>query len=387
MFHAAPAAQAGNHHRYFSVRAAASMLVLMAATAATGAGCGGGSHALEATVDAGDDSTPDAGPLWSLNKAGVVDGDLEAIWGSGANLFVAGKSGSIGRSDDSGQTWNAAATGLSGAPELRHIAGTDSSDVWAAGSESPGTGVLLHSDDRGQSWQRRTIGNGGNGDFTGVWAFDANQVIVAGSAGTIYRTADGGITWKQVYIRAGVRLYGLWGAPQGATFEAYAVGGQAAATDGGASSDAGDAALVGLVLHSTDGGKTWAEVAMSAPAVLWNVWGTPDGASVYAAGEGASLVFTLDHGTTWYVEGRAEGASSLDLVDVWVAPGDAAAFFASSIGIVRSIRYLPNNGPIQFASETLPAPAGGPAPAAAIWGSDGSNIWACGPAGTVWHRN
>jgi hypothetical protein len=328
------------------------------------AGCGSsGSAPIMPPVDSG----PPPGPLWSARPA-IASGDLAAIWGSGADLFAAGSGDAIMHSGDHGQSWTSASSGVGGTPALRHIAGTGGGDVWVAGSDAAGNGVLVHSGDHGQSWQSSDLS--GAGGLAAVWAIDTTHVVVATAAGKIFQSTTAAASWSPAYTGRATALFDLWGSADGS--DLYA---------------AGAAGAGGILLHSPDGGQSWSEVDVAPPSPLWNVWGTPDGATVYAAGPGATTTFTLDHATTWYVKGLTVSSASLDLTNVWVAPDDASAFFTSAMGIVRTIDYL-TTGAVQLSYEALPAGADGGASASprALWGANGGDVWAVGSAGSLWHR-
>ena len=71
--------------------------------------------------------------------------------------------------------------------------------VWASGSH----GVILRSDDEGKSWHRLCVPGGDQRDFRGVVAFPSSLAYVISSGdgvkSGIYKTTDGGITWKLAF--------------------------------------------------------------------------------------------------------------------------------------------------------------------------------------------
>ena len=71
--------------------------------------------------------------------------------------------------------------------------------VWASGSN----GVILRSLDAGQTWQRLHVAGGDALDFRGIVAFNATTAYVMssgeGEKSRIYKTTDGGETWKLQY--------------------------------------------------------------------------------------------------------------------------------------------------------------------------------------------
>lgn len=357
-------------------------------------GCGGGGTL---QTDAG--ANPSS--LWSARPA-AAGADWQAVWGSGQDIFLAGKGDTVARSHDGGATWSFGATGAIGGGasasslDFRDLAGTSGADVWLVGSAAAASGsavgessVVLRSADGGASWQRRDAGI--TGAVRAVWALDAGRVLAATGDGRVWRSTDGGGQWSAVYAGTGATgaaaLFDLWGLPSG---EAYAVGRRAGGTSGGASPDGGAGEAgdgPGIVLGSTDGGATWTEVAVTPlPArTLWRVWGTPNGNAVYAAGAGATVAWTLDHGATWRAQGKAISTADIDLTNVWVTPDDGGPFFASPRGLVRNIEYMPT-GAIQFGTEGLPPAAGGEAIPTAIWGTRTDDVWAVGAHGALWHR-
>ncbi|HUN60429.1 MAG TPA: hypothetical protein VMU53_00475 [Candidatus Sulfotelmatobacter sp.] len=72
-------------------------------------------------------------------------------------------------------------------------------NVWATGSK----GTILHSADGGNTWQPVHIAGAESLDFRGVQTFDSKAVYVmssgSGDASRIYKSEDGGVTWKVQY--------------------------------------------------------------------------------------------------------------------------------------------------------------------------------------------
>ncbi|NNC83951.1 MAG: hypothetical protein HKN79_10265 [Flavobacteriales bacterium] len=92
-----------------------------------------------------------------------------------------------------------------------HIRGlhlVDAATGWASGSQ----GTVLRMTD-GQTWQVVSPMEQTHLDFRDVHGFDAQQAVImaAGNEGRIFRTDDGGATWKQVFedLTEGVFLDGM----------------------------------------------------------------------------------------------------------------------------------------------------------------------------------
>lgn len=104
------------------------------------------------------------------------------------------------------QRWKVQASGidtdLRGVSISRASANTKGSlapIVWASGSN----GMILKSADEGKNWQRLAVADGDALDFRGVVGFGTSNAYVMssgeGEKSRIYKTTDGGATWKLQY--------------------------------------------------------------------------------------------------------------------------------------------------------------------------------------------
>jgi photosystem II stability/assembly factor-like uncharacterized protein len=103
------------------------------------------------------------------------------------------------------QWWKVQTSGID--TNLRGVSVADTPDakgvpvpvVWASGSN----GVILRSLDEGQTWQRLHVAGGDALDFRSIQAFNAPTAYVMssgeGEKSRIYKTTDGGETWKLQY--------------------------------------------------------------------------------------------------------------------------------------------------------------------------------------------
>lgn len=106
-------------------------------------------------------------------------------------------------SSDSAPWWAVQTSGLD--TNLRGVSvkdtGTDKYHyvVWASGSN----GVVLRSTNEGKIWTQLAVAGGGDLDFRDIEAFDADVAYVMssgdGEKSRIYKTTDGGKTWKLQY--------------------------------------------------------------------------------------------------------------------------------------------------------------------------------------------
>jgi photosystem II stability/assembly factor-like uncharacterized protein len=201
--------------------------------------------------------------------------------------------------NSTGVSWVVQTSGID--TNLRGVSGTflpgrDGVAVWASGSN----GVILRSVDRGKTWKQLHVAGGEALDFRSIQTFDAVTAYVMssgdGDKSRIYKTTDGGATWRLQYTdeRAGFFLDALVCSGPESCF---------------ALSDPVDGKFV--LLATTDG-EHWKELPRdSMPAALANegafaASGTcllVQGAGIYFAtgGPAARVFHSPDLGKTWSV--------------------------------------------------------------------------------------
>ena len=187
--------------------------------------------------------------------------------------------------------------------------------VWAGGAE----GTLLRTTDGGQTWQALPAPGPDSLQFRDVEAFgeDTAYALSAGpgAASRIYKTADGGQTWQLQFQSATPEAFfdcmGFWDAEHGLVF-----------------SDAVDGEFI--VLQTSDGGQQWqriptdvlpdalpGEASFAASGTCLQTYGDST-AWFGTAGASAARVFrTTDRGRSWSVDetplenGASGGIASL----------------------------------------------------------------------------
>jgi photosystem II stability/assembly factor-like uncharacterized protein len=189
--------------------------------------------------------------------------------------------------------------------------------VWASGSN----GVILQSVDAGKKWKRISVPGGETLDFRSIQAFDDQKAYVMssgdGGKSRIYKTTDGGATWKLQYTdkRNGFFLDALVCTSQ---IECFAVG------------DPIDGKFV--ILRTRDG-ETWEQLPTDQmPAALPNegafaacgtclaIYGYED---VYfvTGGPAARLFHSSDAGYSWTVNSTpiasGNASSGIFSISVW----------------------------------------------------------------------
>jgi photosystem II stability/assembly factor-like uncharacterized protein len=234
------------------------------------------------------------------------DLDLTHVYFVNADVgWVSGKGGTILRTTDAGKTWEAQ---LGGDPEdksapVRELHFLDERRGWAVQGEAGVTWKTLHTRD-GESWEEIGTAPYGAGNMaftsplTGFLAGNPSMSVTGD--GVMYRTTDGGRTWKPVWeCAAKVAMGGLnqniscvigqirFPSPN----VGYAVAKRGCTGCGGPS----------LIAKTTDAGDTW--VIMTGPGVVEEDEVTGifflDEQTGFARLQSKKLHMTTDGGATW----------------------------------------------------------------------------------------
>jgi hypothetical protein len=297
---------------------------------------------------------------------------------------------------DGGATWTTASVGDTRAPLLA-VAGVGATDVYAVGLATEVGNVadehpfVARSTDNGKTFAPSypTFAGG----LYAAAADGAGNLLAVGSAadgGFFVRTDDGGATWTRTVVPGTSGLGGVWVAASGVIYACGRATPGAGPADGGASADGGaPAEPPGVVVRSLDGGATWSTMT-SAPAPLFSVSGTLDGARVVAVGRGFTMVESFDGGATWSVDAGDPGFEDRnfsDLGSVWVADAVSGQYIAAGNAgyVVRSVSQERPGDPLAETSEDLPAAGNGvQSGAIAVAGTGPSDVWAVGSG--IFHR-
>jgi photosystem II stability/assembly factor-like uncharacterized protein len=193
----------------------------------------------------------------------------------------------------SAQSWQAVPSGTGA--ELRGLSVVSSKVAWASGAK----GTVLRTVD-GAQWQAMQVPEADKIDFRDIQAFDAQTAIVMGAgpgaASRIYRTDDGGASWKLIVTNQVAEGFwdamAFWDKDNGILF--------------------GDPVKGSFQVYTTqDGGRSWQEVAskgleampnegaFAASGTCLTVAGSND-AWIATGGSATSRVFhSADRGKTW----------------------------------------------------------------------------------------
>jgi photosystem II stability/assembly factor-like uncharacterized protein len=253
----------------------------------------------------------DSGKTWE-NQSKAERGGLLSLWAlSEKELFAVGQGGKILYSNDAGASWSAQASSVK--TTLRAIWGAGASLLFVAGD----AGVVLRSVDAGKTWTQLDTGTKEN--LRAIWGNSA-EVYIVGDKSTLLVSYNNGDVWSSLFAAQKDSLYGIYGPNENDLFIVGASG------------------TNGLILHSTDGAKTWVSSTFANPNRIDAIWG--DGNKNYfALGQGL-LLRSQDNGATWnqQISTLSQGASLSSgdaFVDIW---GDVRELFllSASGSLLRS---------------------------------------------------
>ena len=245
---------------------------------------------------------------WEVEDSGTAV-DLHGVWidEAGANAFAVGAAGTIVRSDDGGDSWQALNSNVS--DDLFGVFGTGT-EIYVVGAN----GVILHSVD-GMQFSPEDSQTGV--DLHSVWASDPARVFVGGAGSLVLRSIDGGTTWDPRPNAASTTITGIWGLDADTV---YAVAEAALITsiDGGdqwsyeiLSINAHTDVWVGAGGHifiTNDGGVVtswesdhWLKTVFGANSAMYGIWGASVN-DLYIVGQWGLIARTGDAGVNWVSE-------------------------------------------------------------------------------------
>ncbi|MGA2622708.1 MAG: YCF48-related protein [Bacteroidota bacterium] len=216
--------------------------------------------------------TTNSGDTWEAQASGLA-ASLESIQMVNQNDgWCVGDSGRILETDNGGTTWN-------------DVSIPSPQDLNGAFFVSPTTGVIVGSNgliirttDGGGNWESSPGVTGQN--LYSVSFLDANNGIAVGDTEIVLRTVDGGVDWKQVYAGNLGNPYRLYAGKMVDAAVGYAVGGR------------------GTVLKTTDSAKTWQRFLTGRSDTLRSMYFFDENTGL-VCGTGGTILKTTDGGHTW----------------------------------------------------------------------------------------
>lgn len=193
--------------------------------------------------------------------------------------------------------------------ELRGLAVVSEKVAWASGAR----GTVIRTTD-GDTWKVLPVAGAEKLDFRDIEAWDENNAIAMsigpGDASNVYKTTDGGVTWRRVFANAGTSGFWdaitFWDRKRGALF--------------------GDPVKGRFQVFTTDdGGETWTPVPEAGmPMALENEGAFAASGSCLVSGPGKRLVFVTGGAAESRVFVSTDGAKSFRVSTSPVPAGAAS---------------------------------------------------------------
>lgn len=242
-------------------------------------------------------------------------------------------------------------------PALNAVSFVDAQHGWAAGDE----GRVLHTDDGGKIWAAQSAGASDLQDTQ----FRSTTLGWAVGAGAWW-TEDGGATWHAAAVPDGVSLSSVWFVD---STHGWAVGADEEECAGG------------VMLRTTDGGRTWVRHTLSEE---WWLGGAMHDVTFVDQSHGWAV------GGDWWLDGylyrTSDGGSTWERIDLPEGPSPAALCFTDATHgwAVGERLWRTSDGGATWAVEASGFAAEWGAPAlCGIDALDADHAWAVGLGGVI----
>jgi photosystem II stability/assembly factor-like uncharacterized protein len=194
----------------------------------------------------------------------------------GQRLVTAGEHGHILLSDDQGKNWRQAQS-VPTTTTLTALSFIDDKQGWAVGHG----GVIIATKDGGENWRLLNGKLDGAEILFSVWFQDAKHGIAVGPYGSMLETIDGGVSWSKRSVAQGEdgerHLNQIFAGPDDILMIA---------------------AEAGTVFRSMDKGQTWQVLKMPYKGSLWGGLKLADGTLVLYGMRG-HVLHSTDKGVNW----------------------------------------------------------------------------------------
>ena len=137
--------------------------------------------------------TGDGGKTWSKRDIGQGEMHLKTIGGDKeGRMYIAGETGTVLVSSDSGSTWTRVETGYKGSLWGVLVVGPDSVLMYGM------RGTVFRSDNRGRSWS--LVETGTKAGLSAGVALTSTSIVLAGAEGTVLESRDAGHSFTTVQL-------------------------------------------------------------------------------------------------------------------------------------------------------------------------------------------
>ncbi|MCP1445822.1 photosystem II stability/assembly factor-like uncharacterized protein [Pseudomonas sp. GGS8] len=260
-------------------------------------------------------AAPTADVVYSIESAKASKGLMLDVVHAGKRLVAVGDRGHILYSDDQGVTWTQAKVPTR--QLLTAVFFVDDKHGWAVGHDAQ----ILASEDGGVTWTKQFEDLRRESPLLDVWFKDVNSGFAVGAYGALLETTDGGKNWEDVSDRL-------------ANEDQYHLNAIAAVKDSGIFI----VGEQGSMFRSADQGLTWEKLEGPYEGSLFGVIGTAQPATLLVYGLRGNLYRSTDFGTTWeQVELKAaRGALEFGLSGATLLDDGSIVIVGNGGSVIRS---------------------------------------------------
>jgi photosystem II stability/assembly factor-like uncharacterized protein len=266
--------------------------------------------------------TEDGGASWQRQDAGTKRPFLTMSCLDAKTAWIAGKEGIVYATRDGGTTWSLVKTGSN-----RHVFALQFANA-QRGHGAGDFGAMVHTEDGGATWTPSRVAEDvklpesaldtgvepGDVNLYGISYGDPDHVWLVGEFGIVLASSDGGRTWQQQQTPVESTLFGVHflDAKRG-----WVVG------------------VDSVILDTDDGGATWRlSHAPIAARSLYDVFVRDH--QGWIVGDSGTVLQSGDGGATWKLSPLPIQLAANWIRSVWLSPG-ARGFAVGSEGLVLRI--------------------------------------------------
>ncbi|MGG7651214.1 WD40/YVTN/BNR-like repeat-containing protein [Pseudomonas sp. ES4] len=253
----------------------------------------------------------DQGATWTQAKVPTRQLLTSVYFVDDKHGWAVGHDAQILASEDGGVTWTKQFEDLKRESPLLDVWFQDVNSGFAVGAY----GALLATTDGGKNWEDVSdrLDNEDQYHLNAIAAVKDSGLFIVGEQGSMFRSADWGLTWEKLEGPYEGSLFGVIGTAQANTLLAYG--------------------LRGNLFRSTDFGTTWEPIELQAArgALEFGLSGATllDDGSIVIVGNGGSVIRSNDNGETFSVFNRPDRIS----VSAVTAAGNGNLILAGQGGV------------------------------------------------------
>lgn len=253
----------------------------------------------------------DQGATWTQAKVPTRQLLTSVYFVDDKHGWAIGHDAQILASEDGGVTWTKQFEDLKRESPLLDVWFQDVNSGFAVGAY----GALLATTDGGKNWEDVSdrLDNEDQYHLNAIAAVKDSGLFIVGEQGSMFRSADWGLTWEKLEGPYEGSLFGVIGTAQANTLLAYG--------------------LRGNLFRSTDFGTTWEPIELQAArgALEFGLSGATllDDGSIVIVGNGGSVIRSNDNGETFSVFNRPDRIS----VSAVTAAGNGNLILAGQGGV------------------------------------------------------